>query len=66
VTLTIHTQLAEVNTSSSWLPDVLTAVTDLPDAAASLIAALPVGWPPAGTTKTWKAGPAESDGAGTH
>jgi hypothetical protein len=63
VTLTIQVQLAVVCTTSVWDPRLDCAVTDCPDAPVSLMAAVPVGDEPAGTTNTWKAGPAAGAGA---
>jgi hypothetical protein len=52
VTLTIQVQLAVVWTTSVWDPRLVCAFTDCPDAPVSLIAAVPVGVEPAGTTNT--------------
>jgi len=64
VTFTIQMQLAGACTPSSWLPAVVCAVTDCPDAPVSFTAGLDPGELPAGKTKTWNEGP--EAGAGVH
>ena len=64
VTLTIQVQDGEVWITSVCAPVVVWAVTDRPVAPVSLMAGVPVGDPPAGTTNTWNDGPAA--GAGAH
>jgi hypothetical protein len=62
--LTIQVHVAVDCTTSVCAPRLDCGVTDCPDAPVSLIAGVPVGDDPAGTTKTWNDGPVA--GAGAH
>jgi hypothetical protein len=63
VTFTIQVHDAEVWTTSVCDPRPDCAVTDCPVPPVSLIAGVPEGLEPAGTTKTWNDGPAAGAGA---